>query len=159
MEIDFKAPWDLLLIVLSSLFVIIISLPLFLFPIYYNILISIILLLSLLIFIITGYSIKNYKLIVHRLAWKNIFDLSELKSIEINNCARNNSWRLFGIGGAFSYSGIFRNSHIGKYRAYATYRKKSVVLHFRNQVIVVTPDSPENFKNVINKIISNKIIV
>lgn len=85
MEIDFKAPWDLLLIVLSSLFVIIISLPLFLFPIYYNILISIILLLSLLIFIITGYSIKNYKLIVHRLAWKNIFDLSELKSIEINN--------------------------------------------------------------------------
>lgn len=159
MEIKFKAPWDFLLFLFSSVFVLIVLSPLFFFPAYYNILVTVILLLLILPFIITGYSIADNKLIIHRPFWKNTFDLFELNRIEINSSAMNNSLRLFGIGGAFSYSGIYSNNLVGKYKAYATSRKKSVVMYFNKEIIIVTPDSPDNFTNTINNILENKKMV
>ena len=56
------------------------------------------------------------------------------------------SIRLFGNGGAFAFSGWFRNRKLGSYRAYATDPARSVVLKFSDhKTIVVTPEPPDAF--------------
>ena len=56
------------------------------------------------------------------------------------------SIRVFGNGGLFAVTGIYRNRKLGTYRAYVTDRKLSVVLRTRaGKSIVVSPERPEAF--------------
>jgi hypothetical protein len=96
-------------------------------------------------FIIRGYEISNDKLFVRRLIWDTEIDLDGLQSIVINPVAMKRSIRIFGNGGLFCFSGLFRNRLLGYYRAYATNPKSAVVLKLSNQVVVVTPDNPTAF--------------
>ena len=95
-------------------------------------------------FVVRGYILTNKELIVKRLWWKNRVNLGNLKSAEFDDEAMSNSWRISGLGGFFSITGIFWNKKLGLYRAFATNEKNSVVLKFTDKVIVITPDNPQD---------------
>ena len=97
------------------------------------------------LFMIRGYELTNDAVCVKRLLWRTPIDLSGLTSVEIDPEAMSKSLRTFGNGGLFCICGAFSNQSLGNYRAYATDPAKSVVLRFKNRVVVVTPHDPENF--------------
>ena len=100
-------------------------------------------------FAIRGYSVMDGRLLIHRLGWSNKFDLSELVSAEVSPGATMGSLRTMGIGGLFGFVGHFRNEILGSYKAFATNELNTVVLVFGDQTIVVTPDDPEEFVEVV----------
>jgi hypothetical protein len=55
------------------------------------------------------------------------------------------SFRLFGNGGMFSFTGWYRNRALGTYRAFVTDLKQTVVLRFEKKTIVLSPENPERF--------------
>ena len=100
-------------------------------------------------FAIRGYSVMDGRLLIHRLGWSNKFDLSEMVSAEVSPGATLGSLRTMGIGGLFGFVGHFHNEILGSYKAFATNEFNTVVLVFGNQTIVVTPDDPEEFVEVL----------
>ena len=100
---------------------------------------------------VNGYTVRDGRLLVHRLGWATKFDLSGLSGLEINPHAMMGSIRLFGNGGIFCFVGWYRASVIGRYRAYVTDPAKSVVLEFGNRKIVVSPDDPEAFVDALRE--------
>ncbi|MDE2727866.1 MAG: PH domain-containing protein [Gemmatimonadota bacterium] len=97
------------------------------------------------IWMIRGYVIVGETLQVQRLGWQSRLDLKELESAEVDPEAMDKSLRTFGVGGLFCFCGRFRNTKLGAYRAYATDPKRSVVLKFQRQTVVVSPDRPDDF--------------
>ena len=102
-------------------------------------------------FMVRGYTLEDQHLIIHRLGWTTRFDLSSLNSATVDPQAMARSIRLFGNGGLFSFCGLFRNRHLGNYRAFATAPQNSVVLRFPKRTLVITPDDPQRFANEITK--------
>ncbi|MEC7907207.1 MAG: PH domain-containing protein [Verrucomicrobiota bacterium] len=100
------------------------------------------------------FSIRNYQLIesklyIRRIGWKYTIDLANLESVQVDPSAMSKSIRLFGNGGLFCFAGIFRNHKLGRYRAFAASSKNSVILRFPNRTIVVTPEDPDGFAEMI----------
>ncbi len=58
--------------------------------------------------------------------------------------------RTFGNGGRFGFTGRFRNRTPGPYRAFATDGERTVVIELRDGAVVVTPDRPEVFAEILN---------
>ena len=102
-------------------------------------------LLFSLFFSVNGFSIRNGRLLIHRLGWATKFDLARLSGFEINPHALMGSIRLFGNGGLFCFIGLYRNEVLGRYHAYVTDHTKAVVLEFGDRKIVVSPDDPPAF--------------
>ncbi|MFT3783246.1 MAG: helix-turn-helix domain-containing protein [Nibricoccus sp.] len=98
-----------------------------------------------LFFGVNGYSIRQGKLLVHRLGWATKFDLAQLSGFEANPHAMMGSIRLFGNGGIFCFHGYFRNAILGRYKAYVTNPALCVVLEFGERKIVISPDDPQTF--------------
>jgi hypothetical protein len=105
-------------------------------------------------FIIRGYEISDGKLFVRRLIWDTEISLEKLHDVKVNPHAMKRSIRIFGNGGLFCFSGLFRNKQLGYYRAYATDPKSAVVLKLADKVVVVTPDNPTAFVAQITNSIS-----
>ncbi len=101
-------------------------------------------------FIVRGYVLTDTSLIIKRLGWESRLDLSRLNSATVDPDAFQRSLRLFGNGGFFSFTGWFRNSKLGVYRAFATDAKRAVVLRFSDRTVVITPDDPQKFAAEIN---------
>ena len=110
------------------------------------VILPLVIMLSSAFFIIRGYEISNGKLFVRRLIWDTEISLDKLQAIEVNPHAMKRSIRIFGNGGLFCFSGLFRNRQLGYYRAYATDPKSAVVLKLADNIIVVTPDNPAAFE-------------
>ena len=159
---SFAAPWGLSLKLVSAFSVIIlVGLPIFgLLNYSHNhntwllgiVLLPLIILVSAVFFMIRGYELSNNYLIVRRLGWETKVELNGLQDVEINPDAMRRSLRTFGNGGLFSIIGKFRNKLLGSYRAFATDPKLAVILRFSDRVIVVTPDSPSRFAELIKGI-------
>jgi transcriptional regulator with XRE-family HTH domain len=98
-----------------------------------------------LFFSVSGFSVRDGQLLVHRLGWATKFELAQLSAFSANPHAMMGSIRLFGNGGFFCFIGYYRNSVIGSFRAYVTDPAKSVVLEFGDRKIVVSPDDPQAF--------------
>jgi hypothetical protein len=103
------------------------------------------------LFMIRGYEVTSDAIYVKRLLWRTKIDLSGLVSVDVHPKAMSKSFRTFGNGGLFSFSGAYWNRSLGHYRAYATDLNKCVVLRFKNRVVVVTPSDPEKFTACIKK--------
>jgi hypothetical protein len=161
-SIYFKAPWSpLLLLITASMTVLQVGIsavgyftngPLNLFVVY----IPLTILIGTIFFTIRGYQITPHFLYINRFLWQTRISLEALKSVEINPQATKGSLRLFGNGGLYSISGLFRNRTLGKYRAFITDPKKSVVLKFPIRTIVISPDSPELFRQQIETFTVNR---
>ena len=97
------------------------------------------------LFTIRGYTVSPEAILVHRLFWTTRLPLAALQSAQFEPDAMRRSLRTFGNGGLFSFTGFFRNSSLGSYRAFVTDPHRTVVLHFRARTVVVSPSAPEEF--------------
>ncbi len=97
------------------------------------------------LFTIRGYTVTPDALLVHRLFWTTRLPLSGLHSAQVEPEIMRRSIRMFGNGGLFSFTGWFRNTALGSYRAFVTDPHRTVVLHFTGRTVVVSPSAPEDF--------------
>ena len=102
-------------------------------------------LVSALLFMVSGYTLTATALEVRRPLWTTTFALSDLISVAGDAEALQGALRLFGNGGLFSFSGIFWNRRLGLFHAYGTDPGRAVVLKFRKRTIVITPDDTQRF--------------
>ena len=100
------------------------------------------LLLSALPFTVRGYRLEGSRLLIRRLLWETVVDLDGLRSARHDPGAMSGSIRTFGNGGLFSFTGRFRNSSLGPYRAWVTDPKLAVVIELADRTLVVSPDRP-----------------
>jgi hypothetical protein len=96
-------------------------------------------------FMVRGYTIANGALIIQRTGWVTTIPLHGITSVALMPDAMRASIRLCGNGGAFSFTGLFWNKMLGKYRAYVTDLHQTVVLKIENRTIVISPDAPDRF--------------
>jgi hypothetical protein len=146
MKTTFRAPWDIKLIAMTTILIVFFG-----FLLYYSpgIIASVIIwsvLFTSAAFGVYGYSITQNELKVLRLGWASSIPLSSVEKIEEQPDLMLGSIRIFGIGGLFGYIGLFRNSMLGRYRAYATHTDKTVLIQTKQgEKIIVTPDRPDEF--------------
>jgi hypothetical protein len=105
-----------------------------------------------LLFTVRGYSISGNIFRVRRLLWYTDIDISMLQSVEFDPKAMTGSLRTFGNGGLFSFSGSYRNGKLGSFKAYVTDFKKCVVIIAAGQTVVVSPENPELFVEVLRNL-------
>jgi hypothetical protein len=96
-------------------------------------------------FTIRGYSLTSQAIMVHRLFWTTQLPIIGLQSVQFDPNAMRGSIRTFGNGGMFSFTGFFRNRLLGSYRAFVTDPHQTVVLHYVNRTIVISPATPGEF--------------
>lgn len=97
------------------------------------------------LFTVRGYSIGDDAILVHRLFWSTRLPLLDLQSAEVAPDITQGGIRLFGNGGLFSFSGLFRNRALGVYRSFVTDPHRTVVLRYSTRPVVLSPDSPDDF--------------
>ena len=97
------------------------------------------------LFSVRGYALKPDTLLVKRLLWNTEVPLRGLRSADADPTLLAGSWRTFGNGGFFSFSGWFYNKALGKYRAFVTNHDDTVVLRFSDRTVVVSPSPADEF--------------
>jgi hypothetical protein len=103
------------------------------------------LLVVALFFIVRGYVVTADEILVQRLLWRTRFERAKLQSASIEPDALRGSIRVFGNGGLFSFTGVFRSPKLGRYRAFVTDPARTVILRFTDRVVVLSPADPEAF--------------
>jgi len=102
-------------------------------------------------FMVLGYQIGNGILIIRRPGWTTRVSLANLQSVVSTPNAMSSSIRLFGNGGMFSFTGVFWNRTLGRYRAYVTDLQRTVVLKMADRTIVISPEAPDRFVEELRK--------
>lgn len=97
------------------------------------------------LFTVRGYVVTREALLVQRLFWRSEVPLRGLTRAAADPQAMTQSLRVFGNGGLFAFSGLYRNRKLGRYRAYATDPSRAVVLEVSSRAVVVTPEAPGEF--------------
>ncbi len=115
-------------------------------------------LLGGLLFLVRGYELDTTGLYVERLLWRTSVGLDHLTRAWHEPTAMRRSLRLFGNGGLFSITGIFRNGALGRYRAFVTDPKQAVVLRYESRVVVVSPANPDEMLGFL-KVVSPATVV
>ncbi len=151
----FKAPWGNTLITITALtcglLLVIMLMGLFTGPrsqpvwIGCMIILPLTILLGSALFTVRGYTLTANTLYIQRLLWRTPIALENLQAAVYDPQAMNNSLRTWGNGGLFGFTGHFRNQKLGRYEAFATDLKRTVVLTFPNRKIVLSPDDPDTF--------------
>ncbi len=97
-----------------------------------------------------GYEITETELIIRRKAFgKKRYLLTSFTGIEeAGTDFKPLLQRRSGSSGFFGYYGTFRNSKWGKYEAYCTNARESVVL-LGKRPVVISPKSPEFFSDIV----------
>ncbi|HXZ47979.1 MAG TPA: PH domain-containing protein [Usitatibacter sp.] len=98
-----------------------------------------------LLFIVTGYELDGRTLVVRRLFWSTRVALDGLDRAWHDPGAMARSIRIFGNGGLFAITGLFRSSRLGNYRAFVTNPANAVVLRAGGRAFVVSPALPHAF--------------
>ena len=105
------------------------------------------------LFIVRGYTLEGRRLLVHRLLWQTEVPLDGLRSVVRDPEAMNRSIRVFGNGGMYSFTGLFRNKKLGLYRSFVNDFHRSVVLHLPRRPVVISPDDPERFTEAVKNLL------
>jgi len=98
-----------------------------------------------LLFVVSGYELDATALHIRRLLWSTTIPLQGLTRAWHDPSSMRRSLRLFGNGGLFSITGVFRNAALGTYRAFVTDPRQAVVLRFESRVVVISPAHPRAF--------------
>jgi len=98
-----------------------------------------------LLFVVTSYEVGPKELRIQRLLWSTRLSLGDLTRAWFDPNAMDGSLRLFGNGGLYSFTGLFRNRTLGRYRAFVTDPKQTVVLQLKKRVVVLSPAEPHAF--------------
>lgn len=102
-------------------------------------------LLFSLLFVVTGYDLEGTDLLVNRLFWSTRIPLIGLKQVYAEPVMCKGTIRLFGNGGLFAFTGLYRNKKLGNFRLFATDLSRSVVLVLPERTVVITPAWPDSF--------------
>lgn len=143
---SYKAPWDALLIAIT-VFVCGLLISLALVSLHAVAISLTVFVIGLCVaFGVYGYRIEDDKLRIKRFGWYTDLRFDEITSVEFTPNAMKSSIRIFGIGGVFGYIGSFKNRLLSYYKAYATHRKRTVVISCKKHgAYVISPDNPEEF--------------
>jgi hypothetical protein len=102
-----------------------------------------------LLFMVRGYRIEGSRLGVERLLWVTEMPLDGLQRAWLDPEAMQRSLRIFGNGGLFAISGLFRSRALGNFRAFVTRPDRAVVLRTPSRVVVISPAEPHAFLQVL----------
>ena len=145
MKKQFRSSWDFLLVGMTFLISAALIALAFIGGIF-SVIMAIVFISFGVFFGVYGYSLQPQELRIIRLGWSKDIPYNDIVDIEYSPDAMMGSLRKFGIGGFFSYYGMFKNRVLGDYKAYATHRKNTVVITIKSgKKIVVTPSDPERF--------------
>jgi len=97
------------------------------------------------LFIVRGYAITPDAVFVVRPFWRTRLPRQGLQSVGVEPGAMSGSLRLCGNGGFFSFTGLFSNKRLGRYRAFVTDPELTVVLRYEGRTVVLSPERPEEF--------------
>jgi len=111
----------------------------------YVVFLPLVILFGTALFTIRGYGISSDSILVHRLLWSTTLSRGGLESAQVEPDAMRGSFRTFGNGGAFSFTGFYYNKRLGSYRAYVTDPRHTVVLRYAKRRVVLSPSTPEDF--------------
>jgi hypothetical protein len=114
-------------------------------PIRWIVVLPVVIVLITLLFMVRGYEVTADEILVVRPFWSTRFERARLQSASVDPNALSGSLRLFGNGGLFSFTGLFWNSKLGRYRAYITDPSRSVILRFADRIVVISPADPDVF--------------
>jgi hypothetical protein len=97
------------------------------------------------LFTVRGYRIEGRRLLVKRWFWWTHISLEGLREATADPDAMSKAIRICGNGGLYSFSGWYWSKRLGRFRAYVTDLRRTVVLTFPRGKIVLSPDRPEFF--------------
>jgi hypothetical protein len=106
--------------------------------------------IAALLFMVRGYSVIDGRLLIHRPFWNTVIPLRGLVSVEQDRNILKRSYRIFGNGGAFSFTGMYRNDSIGNFRVFANSTTGTLLLRFPKRKIVIATDMPEELTAAIH---------
>jgi hypothetical protein len=94
---------------------------------------------------IRSYRLTEEDLCIRHVGWSQHWSLRDLRDVKIRPGILTGSMRTMGIGGFFGYIGRFRSQLLGNYQAYVTDSSRAVVLRFKDDTLVISPDDPAAF--------------
>lgn len=144
----FRAPWGRELVVMSGIALFTVGVPTVIQWHQGHVVIGSVLLAILLIpaaLTVRGYEVTPRELRIRRLCWDTRWPLDGLAGARLRPNVMAGSWRIWGNGGMFGFTGRFSNAALGRYRAFVTDHKRTVVIESRHGILVVSPDRPEYF--------------
>ena len=94
---------------------------------------------------VRGYELVPGELRIRRLWWDTRLPLAGRVRAATRPDVMARSWRIWGNGGVFAISGHFSNAALGRYRAFVTDFKRTVVIDTPRGIVVVSPDRPDQF--------------
>lgn len=98
-----------------------------------------------LLFVVTAYEVEPGELKIQRLLWTTRIPLAGITRAWHDPAAMKRSIRVFGNGGLYSITGLYRNRALGSYRAFVTDPKRSVILAMPKRTVVISPADPSGF--------------
>jgi hypothetical protein len=105
------------------------------------------------LFVVRGYEVGPGELRVGRLLFSTTIDLSGLSRAWHDPSAMTGSLRMFGNGGLYSITGLFQSPSLGRYRAFVTDPKRSVVLRLPDRTVVISPVDPFSFLQQLSTVV------
>ena len=103
------------------------------------------------LFMVRGYDLTNDAILVRRSFWKTTVELKGLRTAEPDPLACKGAWKTVGNDGLFAMHGWFRSKRLGKFRAFVTNPRNCVVLRFKENIVVVSPENPRHFVSDLNR--------
>jgi hypothetical protein len=97
------------------------------------------------------YELVPGALLIRRLWWDTRWPLDGPVTATVRPGVMARSWRIWGNGGLFAISGHFSNAALGRYRAFVTDFKRTVVLDTPRGIVVVSPDRPDDFVSAVER--------
>ena len=97
------------------------------------------------LFMVTGYEVAGGDLVVQRPLWATRIALAGLRKVWHDHAVCRGALRIFGNGGFYSFTGLYQNRLLGRFRLFGTDLKRAVVLALDRRVVVVTPADPAAF--------------
>lgn len=111
-----------------------------------------VMLLVALFFMVTGYAVEGTDLHVERLLTSTRIPLEGLRRLWYEPTVCKGSLRVFGNAGLLSFTGLYQNPTLGRYRLFATHFARAVVLVLPQRVVVVTPAAPHAFIEYLHRL-------
>jgi hypothetical protein len=103
------------------------------------------------LFTVRAYRLEGRNLLVRRALWWSSISLEGLRKVEVDPEAMRRALRLCGNGGLFSFAGWYWSRRLGRFRAYVTDQRRTVVLSLPRHKIVLSPDQPEAFAELLRR--------
>ncbi len=143
----FRAPWSISLILISCLTsLVLVALSVYAWRDTHLVApVCLAILFGASLFTIRGYTVLDEVILVHRLLWATRLPRGPIVSVVFDPKLLRSSVKFFGNGGLFSFTGLYWNRQLGRYRAFVTDQSRALILRYPDRTVVLSPESPQAF--------------